>query len=32
MRDDPHIVALVTRAAGSDQDAWNELVERVLRH
>lgn len=28
MRDDPHVVALVTRAAGSDQDAWNELVER----
>jgi RNA polymerase sigma factor (sigma-70 family) len=28
MRDDPHVVALVTRAAGSDQGAWNELVER----
>lgn len=28
MRDDPHVVALVTRAAGDDQDAWNELVER----
>ncbi len=28
MRDDPHVVALVARAAGSDQDAWNELVER----
>ena len=28
MRDDPHVVALVTRAAGNDQDAWNELVER----
>src|ERR1700722_10942231 len=28
MRDDPHVVALVTRAAGSDQDAWNELVDR----
>jgi RNA polymerase sigma factor (sigma-70 family) len=28
MRDDPYVVALVTRAAGSDQGAWNELVER----
>jgi RNA polymerase sigma factor (sigma-70 family) len=28
MRDDPTVVALVARAAGSDQDAWNELVER----
>lgn len=28
MRDDPSVVALVTRAAGSDQAAWNELVER----
>ena len=28
MRDDPHVVALVTRATGGDQDAWNELVER----
>jgi RNA polymerase sigma factor (sigma-70 family) len=28
MRDDPSVVALVTRAAGSDQGAWNELVER----
>jgi len=28
MRDDPSVVALVARAAGSDQDAWNELVER----
>jgi RNA polymerase sigma factor (sigma-70 family) len=28
MRDDPDVVALVTRAAGSDQGAWNELVER----
>jgi RNA polymerase sigma factor (sigma-70 family) len=28
VRDDPSVVALVARAAGSDQDAWNELVER----
>jgi RNA polymerase sigma factor (sigma-70 family) len=28
MRDDPTVVALVTRAAGSDPAAWNELVER----
>ena len=28
MRDDPHVVALVTRAAGGDQDAWHELVDR----
>jgi RNA polymerase sigma factor (sigma-70 family) len=28
MRDDPSVVALVGRAAGSDQDAWDELVER----
>src|SRR5260370_10985267 len=28
MRDDPSVVALVTRAAGGDQDAWIELVER----
>ncbi len=28
MRDDPHVVALVTRAAGGDQDAWYELVDR----
>ncbi len=28
MRDDPRVVALVTRATGGDQDAWNELVER----
>jgi RNA polymerase sigma factor (sigma-70 family) len=28
MRDDPHVVALVTRASGGDQDAWNELVDR----
>ena len=28
MRDDPTVVALVTRAAGSDQGAWYEIVER----
>jgi RNA polymerase sigma factor (sigma-70 family) len=28
MRDDPSVVALVGRAAGSDQNAWDELVER----
>ena len=28
MRDDPHVVALVTRASGGDQDAWYELVDR----
>ena len=28
MRDDPTVVALVTRAAGSDPGAWNEIVER----
>ena len=28
MRDDPTVVALVTRAAGSDPTAWNEIVER----
>jgi RNA polymerase sigma factor (sigma-70 family) len=28
MRDDPHVVALVTRATGGDQDAWSELVDR----
>jgi RNA polymerase sigma factor (sigma-70 family) len=28
VRDDPTVVALVTRAAGSDPDAWNEIVER----
>jgi len=30
MRDDPSVVELVTRAAGYDQDAWNELVERYV--
>lgn len=28
MRDDPSVVALVTRAAGSDERAWHELVDR----
>ena len=28
MRDDPTVIALVTRASGGDQHAWNELVER----
>jgi RNA polymerase sigma factor (sigma-70 family) len=28
MRDDPQVVALVTRASGGDQDAWHELVDR----
>jgi RNA polymerase sigma factor (sigma-70 family) len=28
VRDDPAVVDLVTRAAGSDQEAWDELVER----
>jgi RNA polymerase sigma factor (sigma-70 family) len=28
VRDDPTVVALVTRAAGSDPAAWNEIVER----
>ena len=28
MRDDPTVVALVTRAAASDQSAWDEIVER----
>jgi RNA polymerase sigma factor (sigma-70 family) len=28
MRDDPHVVALVTRASGGDQSAWHELVDR----
>jgi RNA polymerase sigma factor (sigma-70 family) len=28
MRDDPSVVALVTRAAGDDPGAWNELVDR----
>jgi RNA polymerase sigma factor (sigma-70 family) len=30
MRGDPSVAALVTRAAGYDQDAWNELVERYI--
>jgi RNA polymerase sigma factor (sigma-70 family) len=28
MRDDPHVVALVTHASGGDQGAWHELVDR----
>jgi RNA polymerase sigma factor (sigma-70 family) len=28
VRDDPSVVALVTRAAGSDERAWHELVDR----
>jgi len=28
VRDDPSVVALVERAAGSDQDAWDEIVDR----
>jgi RNA polymerase sigma factor (sigma-70 family) len=28
MRDDPRVVALVTRASEGDQDAWYELVDR----
>ena len=28
MRDDPHVVALVTRAAEGDQSAWHEIVDR----
>jgi RNA polymerase sigma factor (sigma-70 family) len=28
MRDDPSVVALVERAAGSDQSAWNDIVDR----
>jgi RNA polymerase sigma factor (sigma-70 family) len=28
VRDDPTVVALVNRAAGSDPAAWNEIVER----
>ena len=28
MRDDPRVVALVTRASGGDPDAWQELVDR----
>jgi len=28
VRDDPSVVALVERAAESDQDAWDEIVER----
>jgi RNA polymerase sigma factor (sigma-70 family) len=28
VRDDPTVVALVTRAAGGDPGAWNDIVER----
>jgi RNA polymerase sigma factor (sigma-70 family) len=28
MRDDPLVIALVTRAAGGDESAWNDIVER----
>jgi RNA polymerase sigma factor (sigma-70 family) len=28
MHDDPSVISLVVRAAGSDQSAWNEIVER----
>jgi RNA polymerase sigma factor (sigma-70 family) len=28
MHSDPSVIALVTRAAGFDQEAWDELVER----
>jgi len=28
VRDDPTVVALVERAAASDQDAWDEIVDR----
>jgi RNA polymerase sigma factor (sigma-70 family) len=30
MNSDPSVVALVTRAAGYDQEAWNEIVERYV--
>ena len=30
MRDDPTVVALVTRAAGGDPVAWDEIVERYV--
>ncbi len=30
MRDDPSVVALVTRAAGGDEGAWHEIVERYV--
>jgi RNA polymerase sigma factor (sigma-70 family) len=28
MHDDPSVIELVTRAAGDDQQAWDELIER----
>jgi RNA polymerase sigma factor (sigma-70 family) len=30
VRDDPTVVALVTRAAGGDPTAWDEIVERYV--
>jgi RNA polymerase sigma factor (sigma-70 family) len=30
VRDDPSVVDLVTRAVGSDESAWQEIVERYL--
>lgn len=30
MRDDPAVVALVTRASAGDEGAWNEIVERYI--
>ena len=30
MRSDPSVVALVTRAAEDDQEAWNEIIERYV--
>lgn len=31
MRDDPVVIALVRRAVGGDQDAWNEIVDRYAQ-
>jgi len=28
MRDDPSVIALVTRVVDGDQDAWNEVIDR----
>ena len=28
MRDDPSVIALVTRVVDGDQDAWNEIIDR----
>jgi len=30
MRSDPAVVTLVSRAAGYDQEAWNEIVDRYI--